>query len=157
MASILAMDSNGEQTSPVDRGAWGLRKLLHDPPPPAPADVPQLNRLAGKPLTTRERIALHQEEPQRAQCHRKIDPIGFGLENFDAAGRWRTEDLRPDLPPKNRLINPAGAFHKGAAAFRDYLVLREGPSQRARSAARLHEAHRQIVFSRMLSHRFLKA
>ena len=157
MAAILAMDSNGEQTSPVERGAWVLRKLLHDPPPPAPADVPQLNRLAGKPLTTRERIALHQEEPQRAQCHRKIDPIGFGLENFDAAGRWRTEDLRPDLPPKNRLINPAGAFHKGAAAFRDYLVLREGPSQRARSAARLHEAHRQIVFSRMLSHRFLKA
>jgi hypothetical protein len=124
MAAILAMGSNGEQTSPVERGAWVLRKLLHDPPPPAPANVPQLNRLAGKPLTTRERIALHQEEPQCAQCHRKIDPIGFGLENFDAAGRWRTEDLRPDVPPTNRLINPAGVFHKGAA-FRDYFELRD--------------------------------
>jgi hypothetical protein len=124
MAAILAMGSNGEQTSPVERGAWVLRKLLHDPPPPAPANVPQLNRLAGKPLTTRERIALHQEEPQCAQCHRKIDPIGFGLENFDAAGRWRTEDLRPDVPQKNRLIDPAGAFHKGAA-FRDYFELRD--------------------------------
>jgi hypothetical protein len=124
MAAILAMGSNGEQTSPVERGAWVLRKLLHDPPPPAPANVPQLNRLAGKPLTTRERIALYQEEPQCAQCHRKIDPIGFGLENFDAADRWRTEDLRPDVPRKNRLINPAGAFHKGAA-FRDYFELRD--------------------------------
>jgi hypothetical protein len=124
MAGILAMGSNGEQTSPVERGAWVLRKLLHDPPPPAPANVPQLNRLAGKPLTTRERIALHQEEPQCAQCHRKIDPIGFGLENFDAAGRWRTEDLRPDVPTDNRQINPAGAFHKGES-FRDYFGLRE--------------------------------
>lgn len=124
MAAILAMGSNGEQTSPVERGAWVLRKLLHDPPPPAPANVPQLNRLAGKPLTTRERIALHQEEPQCAQCHRKIDPIGFGLENFDAVGRWRTEDLRPDVPSGNRLINPSGAFHKGAA-FRDYFELRD--------------------------------
>ncbi|MEK0445967.1 MAG: hypothetical protein RLZZ399_1288, partial [Verrucomicrobiota bacterium] len=124
MAGILAMGSNGEQTSPVERGAWVLRKLLHDPPPPAPANVPQLNRLAGKPLTTRERIALHQEEPQCAQCHRKIDPIGFGLENFDAAGRWRTEDLRPDVPSHNRQINPSGAFHKGEA-FRDYFELRE--------------------------------
>jgi mono/diheme cytochrome c family protein len=124
MAAILAMGSNGEQTSPVERGAWVLRKLLHDPPPPAPANVPQLNRLAGKPLTTRERIALHQEEPQCAQCHRKIDPIGFGLENFDAAGRWRTEDLRPDVPQNNRQINASGAFHKGES-FRDYFQLRD--------------------------------
>jgi hypothetical protein len=124
MAGILAMGSNGEQTSPVERGAWVLRKLLHDPPPPAPANVPQLNRLAGKPLTTRERIALHQEDPQCTQCHRKIDPIGFGLENFDAAGRWRTEDLRPNVPGNNRQVNPSGAFHKGAA-FRDYFEMRD--------------------------------
>jgi hypothetical protein len=124
MAAILAMGSNGEQTSPVERGAWVLRKLLHDPPPPAPANVPQLNRLAGKPLSTRERIALHQEDPQCTQCHRKIDPIGFGLENFDAVGRWRTEDLRPDVPPQKRSINPAGSFHKGAP-FHDYFELRD--------------------------------
>lgn len=124
MAAVHAMGSNGEQTSPVERGAWILRKLLHDPPPPPPANVPQLNRLAGKPLTTRERIALHQEDPQCTQCHRKIDPIGFALENFDAVGKWRTEDGRPGIPQNNRAINPAGAFHKGPA-FRDFFELRE--------------------------------
>jgi hypothetical protein len=124
MAAILAMGSNGEQTSPVERGAWVLRKLLHDPPPPAPANVPQLNRLSGKPLTTPERIRLHQEDPQCTQCHRKIDPIGFGLENFDAAGRWRTEDGRPGVPRENRAIQPAGAFYKGAA-FASYFEMRD--------------------------------
>ncbi|MEY5011153.1 MAG: hypothetical protein RLZZ253_2292, partial [Verrucomicrobiota bacterium] len=92
MAAILAMGSNGERTNPVERGAWVLRKLLNDPPPPAPANVPEITRLAGKPLTTRERLQAHQENPQCTSCHRKIDPIGFGLENFDAAGQWRTED-----------------------------------------------------------------
>ena len=92
MAAIHVMGGNGERTSPVERGAWVLRKLLNDPPPPAPANVPQIARLAGKLLTTRERLAAHQEEPQCASCHRKIDPIGFGLENFDAVGLWRTED-----------------------------------------------------------------
>ncbi len=124
MAAILAMGSNGEQTSPVERGAWVLRKLLHEPPPPAPANVPQLNRLAGKPLTTRERIAQHQEDAQCAQCHRKIDPIGFGLENFDAVGKWRTVDLRPDVPKQNQNIDPSGAFFKGPA-FRDFFEMRD--------------------------------
>lgn len=124
MAAILAMGSNGEQTSPVERGAWVLRKLLNDAPPPAPANVPQLNRLANKQLTTRERIALHQEDAQCAQCHRKIDPVGFGLENFDAVGKWRTVDLRPGVPPENRTITAEGAFFKGPA-FRDFYELRD--------------------------------
>ncbi len=124
MAGILAMGGNGEHTSPVERGAWVLRKLMHAPPPPAPPNVPMLTRLAGKPLTTRELIAAHQEEPQCAQCHRKIDPIGFGLENFSAAGKWRTEDDRPGVPANRRTIDPSGAFFKGAS-FRDYPELRD--------------------------------
>ena len=124
MAAVHAMGGNGDQTSPVERGAWILRKLLNDPPPPAPANIPQLSRLAGKPLTTRERIAQHQEDAQCTQCHRKIDPLGFGLENFDAAGKWRTVDLRPDVPPGKRSIDPSGAFFKGPS-FRDFLELRD--------------------------------
>ena len=124
MAAILAMGGNGDQTSPIERGAWVLRKLLNDPPPPAPPNVPQLNRLAGKPLSTRERIAQHQEDAQCTQCHRKIDPIGFGLENFDAAGKWRTTDLRPDVPPEKRQIDPSGAFFRGPS-FRDVFELRD--------------------------------
>jgi hypothetical protein len=133
MAAILAMGGNGRFTSPVERGAWVLRKLLHDPPPPAPPNVPQLARLDGKLLATRERVLAHQEEPQCANCHRKIDPIGFGLENFNAVGKWRTEDSFQAIaangrPAKNGLktwtIDPAAAFHKGPA-FSDYFGLRD--------------------------------
>ena len=126
MAAIMAMGSNGERTSPVERGAWVLRKLLHDPQPPAPPNVPQLGRLTDKPLSTRERILAHQEESQCRQCHRKIDPIGFGLENFNTIGQWRTTELytkanggRKDWP-----IDPSGAFHNGPK-FGDYFQLRD--------------------------------
>ena len=126
MAAVMAMGSNGEHTSAVERGAWVLRKLLHDPPPPAPPNVPQLTRLEGKLLTSRERMRLHQEEPQCASCHRRIDPIGFGLENFDAVGRWRTEDsyVKEGVGTKTWKIEPAGAFH-GGPAFKDFFELRE--------------------------------
>jgi hypothetical protein len=98
---------------------------LHAPPPPAPPNVPQLARLEGKLLTTRERLGLHQEEAQCANCHRKIDPIGFGLENFDAAGRWRTEDRynHPGKGEKTWMIEAAGTFHNGPS-FKDYHELK---------------------------------
>lgn len=126
MAAIMAMGSNGEVTSPVERGVWVLKFLLNDPPPPAPPAVPQLTRLEGKLLTTRERLLAHQEEPQCASCHRKIDPIGFGLENFNAVGKWRTEDSyeKKGVGKKNWTIDPSGAFHKGQA-FKDYFELRD--------------------------------
>jgi uncharacterized protein DUF1592/uncharacterized protein DUF1588/uncharacterized protein DUF1587/uncharacterized protein DUF1595/uncharacterized protein DUF1585/cytochrome c len=125
MAAILAMGGNGQFTSPVERGAWVLRKLLHDPPPPAPPNVPQLARLEGRLFNVRERMQAHQEEPQCANCHRKIDPIGFGLENFDAAGLWRTEDTyeRKGGASKTWPVDPAAAFYKGPA-FKDYFELR---------------------------------
>ena len=137
MAAILAMGSNGDHTSPVERGAWVLRKLLHDPPPPAPPNVPQLARLDGKILTVRERMLAHQEEPQCASCHRKIDPIGFGLENFDAAGKWRTEDTyqKGAGPKKTWPVDPAAAFHNGPA-FKDYFELRDIVASKEEAFAR---------------------
>jgi hypothetical protein len=137
MAAIHGMGSNGEHTSPIERGAWVLRKLLNDPPPPAPANVPQLTRLEDKLLTTRERLAMHQEQPQCASCHRKIDPIGFGMENFDAVGQWRTEDHyeRAGLGRKTWPVEPAAAFHKGPA-FKSYHELRDHIHARADDFAR---------------------
>jgi hypothetical protein len=133
MAAVHFMGGNGERTSPVERGAWVLRKLLHDPPPPAPANIPQLARLAGKVLTTRERLQQHQESAQCASCHRKIDPIGFGLENFDAVGQWRTEDSYQVMDEKGKpvpnakktwTIEAGAALHKGPA-FENYFELRD--------------------------------
>ena len=134
MAAVLAMGSNGERTSPVERGAWVLRYLLHNPPPPAPPNVPQLDRLDGKPVSPRERLFAHQEEAQCAQCHRKIDPIGFGLENFNAAGKWREIDYDPKTK-KEWPIDPAGAFHNGPA-FKDYFELRDLVAARSDDFAR---------------------
>ncbi len=132
MAAIMAMGGNGQQTNPVERGAWVLRKLLNEPPPPAPANVPEIARLGAKLLTTRERLRAHQEDPQCTNCHRKIDPIGFGLENFDAVGQWRTADsyeARDEsgapVPhaKKTWTIEAGGVLHKGPA-FKDYFELR---------------------------------
>lgn len=125
MAALLAMGGNGDHTSPVERGAWVLRKLMDSPPPPAPPNVPQISRLEGQLLTTRERLAAHMEESQCASCHRKIDPIGFGLENFDAVGKWRTTDSysKEGVGTREWTIEPAGALHNGPA-FADYFELR---------------------------------
>jgi len=126
MSAILAMGSNGERTSPVERGAWVLRKILHEAPPPAPANVPQLSRLSEKPLSPRERLLVHQEEAQCASCHRKIDPIGFGLENFDAIGHWRETEVYLKQPGGRKPwpIEPGGVLHRGPS-FASYLELRE--------------------------------
>jgi hypothetical protein len=136
MAAILAMGSDGERTSPVERGAWVLRKVMHAAPPPAPPNVPQLSRLGAQPVPVRERLRMHQEEPQCAQCHRVIDPIGLGLENFDAVGRWRTDERHysQGWVVENRLagkvvrqtwpIEAGGAFHHGPT-FADFFELRD--------------------------------
>jgi hypothetical protein len=144
MSAVLAMGSNGEHTSPVERGAWVLRFLLNEPPPNAPPNVPQITRLNGQLLTTRERLLAHQEEPQCASCHRAIDPIGFGLENFNTVGKWRTEDSfqavdangKPNpRQVKHWTIDPSAAFHKGPA-FKDYFELRDIIASRPEAFAR---------------------
>ena len=140
-AAIHAMGSDGIESSPVERGAWVMRYLLNDPPPPAPPNVPQLSRLADKPITTRERLRAHQEEAQCASCHRKIDPIGFGLENFDAAGKWRTTEAHRIKTRRNWKtiktwkIDPSGAFHNGPT-FANYFELRDQIAKREPDFAR---------------------
>jgi Protein of unknown function (DUF1592)/Protein of unknown function (DUF1588)/Protein of unknown function (DUF1587)/Protein of unknown function (DUF1585)/Protein of unknown function (DUF1595)/Planctomycete cytochrome C len=144
MAAVLAMGSNGEHTSPVERGAWVLRFLLNTPPPNAPPNVPQITRLNGQLLTTRERLLAHQEQPQCASCHRAIDPIGFGLENFNTVGKWRTEDsfqaVDANGKPNPKLIkhwtiDPSAELHKGPA-FKDYFELRDIIASKPESFAR---------------------
>jgi cytochrome c553 len=154
MAAILAMGSNGERTNPVERGAWVLRKLLNDPPPPAPANVPEIARLARRSLTTRERLKAHQEDAQCASCHRKIDPIGFGMENFDAVGLWRTEDSCQAMDangvgdPNTRrtwTIDPAAVLYHGPAfqtftAMRDLIAARKDDFAKGFSVALIEYA-----------------
>ena len=127
-AAVLAMGSDGLRTSPVERGAWVLRHLLHDPPPPAPPNVPQISRFGGEILSSRQLQFAHQQELQCAQCHRKIDPIGFGLENFNAVGQWRDTEIIRTGRKRNTVttfpIDPAGQLADGTK-FKDYRGLRE--------------------------------
>ncbi len=127
-AAVAAMGSDGQRSSPVERGAWVLRHLLNDAPPPAPPNVPQLSRFDDEILSARDLQRAHQEEPQCAQCHQKIDPIGFGLENFDAAGAWREVELitsgKRGKDTKEFPIQPTGSFGKGDK-FGDYFELRD--------------------------------
>ena len=144
-AAVLAMGSDGIESSPVERGAWVLRYLLNDPPPPAPPNVPQLSRLADKPLTARERVLAHQEEPQCASCHRKIDPIGFGLENFTAAGKWRTQNIQlvkngRKTTRRDYDIDPSGKFYKGPE-FAGFFELRDRISEKENDFARGFTEH----------------
>jgi hypothetical protein len=95
-ASILTLTSQPVRTSPVFRGKYVLDTLLGTPPPAPPPNVPALpdksGVYAGRTLSMRERMAEHRANPTCAGCHAMIDPLGFGLEHFDAIGRWRNVD-----------------------------------------------------------------
>jgi len=95
MPGVLAATSFPNRTSPVKRGVWVLERVLGDHVPSPPPDVPTLEQQDQKTvatLTLRERTELHRTNPVCANCHKMLDPIGFGLENFDAIGRWRDKD-----------------------------------------------------------------
>ena len=90
-SAILALTGTGERTSPVERGAFVLRKILNRPPPPAPANVPMLDEESVGTMSIRDTLAQHMGSAQCSSCHRRIDPLGFAMENFDPVGLWRTE------------------------------------------------------------------
>ena len=111
--AILALTSMPTRTSPVKRGKWVLEQLLGDPPPPPPPMVEALDKQGEKhdvsKLSLRERMALHRTDPTCNSCHKVMDAIGFGLENFDALGRWRDKDAGGGL------IDSAGKLPSGAS------------------------------------------
>ncbi|PAY16094.1 hypothetical protein CKO51_28220 [Rhodopirellula sp. SM50] len=133
-AAIHVMGADGTRSVPAVRGSWVLKHLLHDPPPPPPANIPQLSRLSGELRSGRDLQTLHQDAPQCAQCHRKIDPIGFGLENFTAAGLWRESETvyvessgakKLKLPKSESFeIDPSGTLPRGEE-FSNYFELRD--------------------------------
>ncbi|MDG1895376.1 MAG: DUF1592 domain-containing protein [Fuerstiella sp.] len=89
--SFLTASANGVDTSPVVRGIYALEKVLGYTPPPPPDDVPETEPDIRGALTVREELARHRSIATCAECHRKIDPLGFALENFDPIGAWRTQ------------------------------------------------------------------
>jgi mono/diheme cytochrome c family protein len=121
-ASILTVTSNPTRTSPVKRGKWILENILGTPPPPPPPDVPDLDNESKGALTgsLRQRMEKHRENPNCAGCHAKLDPLGFGLENFDGVGAFREMDGKFKIDPAGEL--PDGAKFNGPAELRKVLI-----------------------------------
>ncbi len=106
--SILLVTSLPERTSPVQRGVWVLENILGAPVPTPPPVVPALEEQAGTkshPRTLREQMQLHTTRPFCAGCHKIMDPVGFAMENFDAIGRWRTEEHGVPIDATARLVD----------------------------------------------------
>jgi len=126
LAGILGMTSHYQQTSPVLRGAWVLDTLLGTPVPPPPPDVPPLDAAGGPKakMSVREKVLAHRADPACSACHQLMDPIGFGLENFDWMGRWwdKEADGRP-VDATGEL--PSGAKFDGPVALRETLLARK--------------------------------
>lgn len=112
-ASILTITSDPTRTSPVKRGKWILENILASPPPPPPPEVEALpeDEKSVASGSLRKRLEIHRANPVCASCHAKMDPLGFGFENFDAIGRWRTKDSGFDIDPSGTL--PDGQTFRG--------------------------------------------
>jgi len=119
-ASILAVTSYPNRTSPVVRGRWILENILGVPPAPPPPTVAASLPDEAKPKTMRERMEVHRRNPVCASCHRVMDPLGFALENFDAVGAWRIHDGENDIEPSGTLYD--GTEVDGPAALRRALL-----------------------------------
>jgi mono/diheme cytochrome c family protein len=125
MGATLMAASYPRRTSPVLRGRWILEELLGSQVPPPPPNVPALQEAeAQKATTLRERLELHRKNPDCASCHNRMDPIGFGLENFDALGRWRETDQGLAIDSSGQL--PSGEKFQGPEELKKIILNRSG-------------------------------
>jgi len=121
-AAVLTLTSNPTRTSPVKRGKWILEVLLGTPPPLPPPGVEELKEdkkgeLAG---TLRQKMEQHRANPNCAVCHQKLDPLGFGLENFDAVGAWREKENNQKIDSTGEL--PGGDKFDGPRQLKALLM-----------------------------------
>jgi hypothetical protein len=125
-ASVLTLTSNPGRTSPVKRGKWMLENILGSPPPDPPPDAPDLDAVQkAKPdASLRQQLEIHRENPVCASCHKVMDQLGFGLENFDAIGQWRDKDGKFKIDASGEL--PGGAKFNGPLALAKVLDKRRG-------------------------------
>lgn len=113
-AAILSQTSDGTRHRPVHRGKWLSEAILGKTPPPPPANVDPIetNPIDAPKATLRMKLEAHIHDPRCASCHAKIDPLGLAFENYDAIGRWRTEEI-VEGTGQNPKVNPAGKLADG--------------------------------------------
>lgn len=125
-ASVLTLTSNPTRTSPVKRGKWILENVLGTPPPEPPAGVPELEETgkANPDAPVREQLEIHRADPACASCHRVMDDLGFGFENFDAIGKFRKLDGKFAVDASGEL--PGGLEFDGAVELIGILKTKYG-------------------------------
>lgn len=138
-AAVMTMTSGPADTKPITRGKWVVETIFNDPPPPPPGNVPPIEKVAEtgkdqKPLTLREKFALHASSPACSACHSKIDPYGFALENYDPVGRWR------DADGHRQPIDPSGKLF-GRVAFTTVEEFKDGLLAEQERVARAFAGH----------------
>ncbi|WP_223765431.1 DUF1592 domain-containing protein [Corallococcus sp. AS-1-6] len=122
--ALLTVTANPDRTSPVKRGVWVLEQLLCKGPPPPPPDAGGLAPAVDPTLNIKERMAQHRVNPSCSGCHTLMDPLGFGMENFDPVGRWRTkEEGGAAVDPSGEL--PGGKTFNGVVEMR--VVVKQDP------------------------------
>ena len=128
-ASILSLTSDGTRHRPVHRGKWVLESIFGKPPPPPPANVSAIEPTPATQAkaTLRMKLAAHMKDANCASCHKKIDPLGMAFDNYDAIGRFRTEEIVSDGVGDNPKVDASGELIDGrkftnAAEFKTLLV-----------------------------------
>ena len=160
MSATLAATSFPNRTSPVRRGVWVLEQILGERVPPPPPDVPELDEEehgSAEGLTLRQRTERHTSDPVCANCHKVLDPIGFGLENFDAIGRWREiNDAGLAIDSAGKL--PTGDAFSKPADLKRLLAAREADLARnlterlmAHALGRQLEGYDGVVIDRLMA------
>lgn len=159
MSAVLAATSHPTRTSLVKRGVWVLEQLLGEHVPPAPPNVPELesqNPQDVEKLTLRQRTELHQANAACANCHKLLDPIGFGLENFDAIGRWRERDDTGGVIDAAAEL-PGGEKFSSPRELKAILALRKADLARnltermlAYALCRQLEGHDEVVVDKLM-------
>lgn len=147
MASMLTLTSHTSRTSPTLRGKWVLEVVFGTPPPPPPPDAGMIKeeKQKGTPKTFRELLAMHATNATCAGCHRKMDPLGFALDSYDAIGRWR--EGSPDRPLDTSGQLPTGEKFNGPAELKTLIVQR-----RPEFVRNLTEQMLQYALGRELRH-----
>ncbi|MEI6712613.1 MAG: DUF1592 domain-containing protein [Verrucomicrobiota bacterium] len=113
--AILSMTSDGTRHRPVHRGVWLLESIIGRPAPPPPANVPPIEPppTSAPKTTLRAKLEAHKQDVNCAACHLKIDPLGIAFENYDAIGRWRTEEVQNAGVGENPKLDPSGELNDG--------------------------------------------
>ncbi|MCE9562039.1 MAG: DUF1592 domain-containing protein [Planctomycetes bacterium] len=128
-AAILSLTSDGTRHRPVHRGKWVMESILGKSPPPPPANVKPIEPTppTQPKATIRMKLDAHRNDPNCAACHKKIDPLGLAFDNYDAIGRWRTEEISNDGSGDNPKVDASGELTDGRKftdppAFKKLLV-----------------------------------